>query len=127
MFKIVRCDTDMATNVGQMLHELGEPPQVLTKDSPRPLVVHHVMGQMTLVTGGAGFALLAGRTVALTAGDLFILTPGCEHSFVAGDDDLHLRHWHWPQALLEHDRTVLEDEASFDTVAAELDAEERRP
>lgn len=118
MFKIVKCDDGIFDSIGQMLEELGEPPQVLAHDSPRPLVVHRVMGQMTLVVKGAGFAVLAARTVALAAGDLLILTPGCEHSFAAVGGDLHLRHWHWPQALLDQDRVILMDEADFGTVVA---------
>ncbi len=119
MFKIVKCDNGIAAGLAQMLEELGEPHQVLTHDSPRPLVVHRVMGQMTLVVSGAGLAALAGQTVTLAAGDLLILTPGCTHSFAAIGGDLHLRYWHWPQALLHEDRTILEDEADFGPVVAE--------
>lgn len=121
MFKLVKCDKGIADGIAQMLEELGEPPQVLTHDSPRPLVVHRVMGQLTLVVGGAGLALLAGRTVALNAGDLLILTPRCEHSFAAFGGDLHLRHWHWPQASLHEDRIILKDDADFDQPATAPD------
>lgn len=127
MFKLVKCDNGISDGIAQMLEELGEPQQVLTHDSPRPLVVHRVMGQMTLVVKGAGLAILAGRTVALAAGDLLILTPGCEHSFTAVGGDLHLRHWHWPQALLHEDRTILKDEADFDTVVAVPDIDGSQP
>jgi hypothetical protein len=125
-FQFVNCDNGIADGIAQMLEELGEPPQVLTPDSPRPLVVHRVMGQMTLVVNGAGLALLAGRTVELTAGDLLILTPGCEHSFAAVGGDLQLRHWHWPQALLHEDRIILKEEADFATVVAEHDLDSGR-
>ncbi|MGH3885199.1 MAG: AraC family ligand binding domain-containing protein [Pseudonocardiaceae bacterium] len=127
MFKLVKCENGISDGIAQMLEELGEPPQVLTHDSPRPLVVHREMGQMTLVARGAGLAHLAGRTVALAAGDLLILTPGCKHSFAAVGGDLHLRHWHWPQALLNEDRSVLQDDVDFGPVAAAPDLDGNLP
>jgi hypothetical protein len=126
-FQLVKCDDGIPEGVAQMLEELGEPQQVLTPDSPRPLVVHRVMGQMTLVVSGAGLALLAGRTVALAAGDLLILTPGCEHSFAAVSGDLQLRHWHWPQALLHEDRIILKEEAHFGALVAAPDLDGNQP
>ena len=125
MFKIVNCDGGIFDGIAQMLDELGEAHQVLTGDSPRPLVVHHVMGQMTLVASGAGLAQLGGQTVPLAAGDLLILTPGCEHSFAAIGGELHLRHWHWPQAMLHEDRTIVKEEADFGPVLAEPDIDGR--
>ena len=65
-----------------MFEELGEPIQVLTPDSERPLVVHRLMGQLTLVTRESGFASLQGETLTIRLGDLLILAPGCEHSFL---------------------------------------------
>lgn len=113
MFQIVRCSNEIHDAVAEMLEELGEPPQTLTPDSPRPLVVHRTMGQLTLVAGGAGLALLDGQTVALATGVLLILTPGCEHAFAALGGDLRLRHWHWPQALLHEDRIIVHDHVDF--------------
>jgi mannose-6-phosphate isomerase-like protein (cupin superfamily) len=126
VFKIVKCDGGIFDGITQMLDELGEPRQVLNGASPRPLVVHRVMGQMTLVVSGAGLAQLAGETVSLSAGDLLVLTPGCEHSFAAIGGELHLRHWHWPQAMLLEDRTILKDEVDFGSVLAESDIDSRK-
>lgn len=119
MFKLVKCENGISGGLADMLDELGEPRQVLTPDSTRPLVVHRVMGQMTLVLSGSGLALVAGRTIALEADHLLILLPGCEHSFAATSEELHLRHWHWPRAVLDEDRTILRDDVAFAaTVAA---------
>jgi mannose-6-phosphate isomerase-like protein (cupin superfamily) len=116
LFQLIKCGDDIFGTVTTMLDELGEAPQMLTRDSPRPLVVHRVMGQITLVLSGDGLARLAGRTVALAPGDLVILTPGCEHSFAAVGGDLQLRHWHWPQALLHEDRIILQDNVDLGPV-----------
>jgi len=107
MFQALKVSDEMRSVLTTMLDALGEPPQVLTTDSPHPLIVHRVMGQITFVAAGTGLASLAGQAVELNPGDVFILSPNCEHAFRCQGDALELRHWHWPQALLETDRIVL--------------------
>ena len=118
MFQAQKVTDELRPILTTMFDALGEPPQVLTTQSPHPLVVHHVMGQITFVAAGTGLASLAGHTLELNPGDLFIMSPGCEHAFLCQGDDLHLRHWHWPQALLETDRTVLVEAFVFPSGAA---------
>jgi mannose-6-phosphate isomerase-like protein (cupin superfamily) len=115
MHKLVSNEPETAAALAAMLRELGEPEQILTVESPRPLVVHRVMGQLTLVLGGHGLVSLDGDVKSLQQGDLLILAPGCEHSFAALDGALHLAHWHWPHELLDEDRTVLDEEVAFAT------------
>jgi mannose-6-phosphate isomerase-like protein (cupin superfamily) len=91
----------------RMFADLGEPEQMLTVDSPRPLVVHRAVGQLTFVAGGRGLAVLGGEQIAIEEGDLLLIAPGCTHSFHAPGPPLRLRHWHWPPAALADDRAVL--------------------
>lgn len=116
MFQVVRCKPQIALDLAAMLDELGEPPQTLSSNSPRPLVVHRTMGQLTLVVGGRGQALLDNQVVALGSGDLLMMAPGCKHSFAAVDGDLRLRHWHWPQALRNKDRVIVSDQVDFEAL-----------
>ncbi|MGY0237009.1 cupin domain-containing protein [Longispora urticae] len=107
MFQRLKINDAMGTVLPGMFSDLGEPVQVLTPDSPRPLVVHRVMSQATYVRSGSGLVSLAGETFTLEPGDLLMLAPGCEHAFLAPDGDLELLHWHWPQALLHSDREIV--------------------
>jgi len=96
-----------------MFQGLEEPAQVLAPESPRPLVVHRVVSQLTLVAEGRGVASLAGKELELSPGTLLLLAPGCEHAFGAAGGRLVLHHWHWPQDQLAADRTVLRERHDF--------------
>jgi quercetin dioxygenase-like cupin family protein len=115
MFQITKVSEELRPVLAGMLDELGEPAQVLTADSPHPLVVHRSMGQLTFVAGGNGYVSLAGQTHRLEPGDLIVMAPGCEHAFLCPAGLLHLRHWHWPQRLLDTDRAVLAEAFTFAT------------
>lgn len=117
MFQLLKIDRGVLSALCDMFDELDEPVQVLTGESPRPLVVHRTMGQLTLVRAGRGYASLGGETLPIEAGDLLVMAPGCEHSFRCPSGELELRHWHWPQALLNTDRTILADTLDFGAVA----------
>lgn len=112
-YQRLRIDPDLLPALRDMFDELGEPVQVLTPDSARPLVVHSVMGQLTLIADGLGYALLDGAEFAVEPGDLLVLLPECRHSFYCPDGELTLRHWHWPQRELFVDRTILQQVAPF--------------
>ncbi|MGH8902250.1 MAG: AraC family ligand binding domain-containing protein [Egibacteraceae bacterium] len=103
----------MIAELERMFDDLGEPPQVLTAASDRPIVVHRSVGQMTLITQGSGYALLGDQEFEVGRGDLLILAPGCEHAFHSPDKALILRHWHWPQAALADDRHMVKDTYHF--------------
>ena len=91
---------------------------MLTGESGRSLVVHHRMGQLALVRRGRGYASLDGETISIEGGDLIIMAAGCKHSFMCPHDELELRHWHWPQALLHTDRTILVGTFDFSDAAS---------
>ncbi|MEU4283594.1 cupin domain-containing protein [Nocardiopsis dassonvillei] len=95
-----------------MFDELGEPAQRLTSHSPSPLVMHKHMSQLTVVAEGAGLICLDGSEMPIKKGDLAILSETCPHSFRA-TPELILRHWHWPQELLETDRLILDAAYQF--------------
>jgi mannose-6-phosphate isomerase-like protein (cupin superfamily) len=113
MFQLLKIEQHLTQALAEMFAELGEPAQALGPDSPHPLVVHGVMGQLTLVVSGTGFASLAGETFAIEPGDLIVMEPGCQHSFYCPVDELVLRHWHWPQALLDTDRVIITEAFDF--------------
>jgi mannose-6-phosphate isomerase-like protein (cupin superfamily) len=113
MYDLLHIRDVMETPFSAMFHELGEPPQILVPQSPRPRVVHRVMSQLTYVRRGAGLAVLAGDQIPIKAGDLMILAAGCEHAFASFEGELELLHWHWPQALLHEDRYIVADEQAF--------------
>ncbi|MBF6064435.1 AraC family ligand binding domain-containing protein [Nocardia terpenica] len=123
-FQRIRIDDALLPAVVEMFDELGEPVQVLTPDSDRPLVVHHIMGQVTLIAGGTGYVLMDDAEFAVGPGDLLVLSPRCRHSFYCPEGELTLRHWHWPQRELHTDRTILRDVAPFTagSPAGEVDA-----
>ncbi|MGW0523243.1 cupin domain-containing protein [Crossiella sp. NPDC003009] len=123
MYQVVSIEEPMWPSLREMFDELGEPPQVLTRDSPHPLVVHEVMGQLTFVQEGSGFISLDGDERAVKAGDLLILSARCEHAFLSAvDGELVLRHWHWPAALLETDRKILTWDYRFSLPGAAVSA-----
>ncbi|GAB2961006.1 cupin domain-containing protein [Saccharothrix stipae] len=113
MFQRLRIEEPVLPAVREMFTHLGEPVQVLTPDSGRPLVVHHVMGQLTMIDRGTGYITVDGQAFPLTAGDLYVISPGTPHSFRSTGDELHLRHWHWPQHLLHTDREILLPHVEF--------------
>ena len=87
--------------------------QVLTVDSDHPLVMHHSMGQLTLIRRGHGHIAINGHHRPISAGDLFIMAPGCPHAFRCLDGELELHHWHWPQELLLTDREIIQPRFDF--------------
>ncbi|MGH3829166.1 MAG: cupin domain-containing protein [Pseudonocardiaceae bacterium] len=113
MYQLLKIDHEVLPVLGGMFDELGEPIQVLTPESTRPLVVHHTMGQVTLVCRGRGHVSLDGESLPIKEGDLIIMAAGCEHSFMCTQGKLALRHWHWPRALLHADRVILVDTYDF--------------
>lgn len=113
MFQQFAVQPALLRQLAAMFHELGEPAQVLTPDSPRPLVVHHVVSQLTLVVEGHGLGAFAGTVLELFPGTLLLLAPGCEHAFRAPRGQLVLQHWHWPQDHLASDRTIVSERHEF--------------
>lgn len=113
MFQHIEVKPQLLAHLSRMFEELGEPAQILNAASPHPLVVHHVVSQMSFVVEGSGYASLAGQELSITAGDLLLLAPGCAHAFRSTVEDLVLRHWHWPQDRLAEDRFILDDEHVF--------------
>ncbi|MEV6927298.1 AraC family ligand binding domain-containing protein [Dactylosporangium sp. NPDC051485] len=119
MFQYVRIDDAVLPALLDMFDRLGEGSQVLTADSPHPLVRHGTMGQLTLIRRGHGYITIAGHHQTIGPGDLFIMAPGCPHAFRCLDGELELGHWHWPQELLDTDREILEPAFAFAADGAE--------
>lgn len=118
MFQHIKIEPHLVVHLSHMFEALGEPAQVLDAASPHPLVIHHVVSQMSLVIAGSGYASLAGREVPISTGDLLLLAPGCAHAFRSAGDDLVLRHWHWPQERLADDRFIINDQHEFGSAPA---------
>ena len=113
LFQVVQMGEPAAAALEAMLAELGEPKQTLSPASPRPVVVHEIVAQMSLVVGGVGLALLAEEEIVLQRGTLLIVLPGCHHAFHVHGGELCLMHWHWPTAALRTDRRVVVERHEF--------------
>lgn len=104
MYHITQIKPKMIITINEMFDHLGEEPQILTPNSPSPLVYHNVMGQMTFVVRGTGLGAFDGDIVPLSAGLVVYLAATCRHAFKSTSSELELRHWHWPPELLFSDR-----------------------
>jgi hypothetical protein len=116
--QVISIDSSLLPTLRDMFDNLGEPAQVLSVDSDRPLVLHSQMGQVTLVTSGYGYISLDGIERPIRVGSLAVLSKGCPHAFYT-PGHLELRHWHWPQALLSLDRTIVQDRYEFSVPSEE--------
>jgi hypothetical protein len=96
--------------------DLGEPPQTLDAASPRPVVWHEFMAQLTLVQAGSGVVLLDESEYEVSDRTLLYIPPGCRHAF-ATSTELRLLHWHWPQRLLASDRHTESERHQFKLLA----------
>ena len=108
-YKLIKINEDARPIFTDFLKTLGEVPQILDKDSAKPLVIHYETKQLTYIEKGTGLVALEGDIFEVSDGDFVIFEKGVEHSFLTNDGELHLIHWHWPQENLYTDRCILED------------------
>ena len=82
--------------------------QILTDASPSPLVLHHILQQLTYVSAGRGTVLIGSATHQIHENTLVCIPPKTLHAFRSIDTELALLHWHWPQDMPD-DRVIVED------------------
>lgn len=106
-YRIDRLDTRLLSVWIMIMRETLAEHTVLTASHARPVVVHKLHKQLTLVAGGSGDAILNGEVNRLYQGDFVIFERGVSHAFVAQSRAFDLYHWHFRDQTDMADRYIL--------------------
>ncbi|MBE6051252.1 MAG: cupin domain-containing protein [Clostridium sp.] len=108
-FQVLKIAEDMRQAVIELFKDMENDAQTLSKDSEKPLVVHHDTKQMSYVVKGQGYVAVNDNILKIIEGDLIIIDKKSTHSFICSEGDIELMHIHWPKANVDLDREVIND------------------